>query len=169
MARDHTRAPGGLRKNHHPRDHFSRLHGVHPAWTLVGQASAVLGLVLAVAVATLGGHGAGGAALEPQSFAAGVLPVLERAGCADAPCHGPAAAGGFGLGVGPPRDDLARRAALAAVLRYVVPGEPSRSALLRTVVGVRHQGAVRVPAGSCEARALERWVLGAPVPLCWRR
>jgi hypothetical protein len=106
--------------------------------------------------------------LEPQGFAFGVLPVLERAGCGDGACHD-GARGGLVLRPWPARDDAARALALAAVRGYVTPGDPERSPLLRKVLGVSHGGATRLPSEGCEATALRRWVRGEPVPLCGRR
>ena len=118
-----------------------------------------MGTLFAIVVVSL-------VAPEAASFEGDVLPILAKAGCNAAACHGAAAGrGGFGISLygGQPAADYdaivrqfeGRRVNLAA---------RAESLLLRKPLGeLEHGGDVRLEDGGPHARTIQAWIAaGAP-------
>ena len=102
----------------------------------------------------------------PADFTHDVLPLLQRAGCSSAYCHGSATGrGGFKLSLfgSDPRADYE---AITQELdgRRIDRAEPERSLLLqKPALRVPHGGGRRLPAGGEEYRVLREWIVrGTP-------
>lgn len=93
-----------------------------------------------------------------------VAPMLRRAGCATAACHG---SGAGGLSIAPGFTDSAGVVAeLTAVRARVRPGDPAASVLWRRAVDAPHTQGRALRPGSCEASMLSRWINGRAVAEC---
>lgn len=102
-------------------------------------------------------------AVDPASYVAAIAPVLRRAGCAAARCHGGTALPHLSPAPGTASAVLAE---LAEVRGHLRAGPATESPLLRRALDPAHAGAGALPADGCEAGALARWIHGGLVRPC---